>query len=252
MRISIIGAGNVAWHLAKALRLAGETIVTVYNRSEDNGIELAKAVNASYINELSQIGQDIDLVILSVRDDAIPEIVSQLKLSNTIVTHTSGSTGMEVLEGASNNIGVFYPFQTFTKAKEVNFKEIPFCIEGNSKETEQRLQNLAIKLSSNVQLVSSEQRKILHLAAIYTSNFANYLYTISESILTQHNLSFDLLKPLILETAQKVQAIAPKLAQTGPAKRNDLRIIEQHKKLLLFNPNYLEIYSLLTKGIQES
>jgi predicted short-subunit dehydrogenase-like oxidoreductase (DUF2520 family) len=156
---------------------------------------------------------------------------------------------MSELENMSANYGVFYPLQTFSKTEIIEFKDIPLCIEANNVENETLLLHLAQHLSGNVQKINSEQRKILHISAVYVSNFSSYLYLVADEILKENKLSFDLLKPLILRTAEKVQIQQPIDAITGPARRNDIVVMDEHKKILADKPDSLAIYQLLSGNI---
>lgn len=248
--ITFIGAGNVATHLAKAFFSKGFTISQIYSKSLTNATSLAQEINAEACNNLSEINDKNHIYIVCVNDDAITEVLNQLKFKNKLIVHTSGSVNMEVFEKANfSSFGIFYPLQTFSKSKTVNIKEVPFCIEANSKENETLLLDLAKVLSANVQLINSEQRKQLHLAAVFACNFSNHMYAIADKLLTQNNLDLNLLKPLITETANKIKDNPPKAMQTGPAKRKDTTIIENQLQLLADSKDYQDIYKLITENI---
>jgi predicted short-subunit dehydrogenase-like oxidoreductase (DUF2520 family) len=155
------------------------------------------------------------------------------------------------LSGSTNNYGVFYPLQTFSKSREISFSDIPICIEANQSSTLLKLQQLAGTLSSSVHPINSEERKTLHLAAVFANNFVNHLYSIGSEILQENNLSFDLLKPLIRETAAKIETLHPLEAQTGPARRNDQGVINAQLKLLQDQPEFQKIYSFVTESIYQ-
>ncbi|MBN1199659.1 MAG: DUF2520 domain-containing protein [Bacteroidales bacterium] len=247
--IVLIGAGNVSAHLAKALIFKGFTVVQVVNRSEKSGRKLAGLIKASYTGSLDQVHPGADMYILAVSDSALPEISSRLSLSQGIVVHTSGSVGMNVLQSTSPNIGVLYPLQTFRSGKKSPFQHIPFCVEGNSTEVEQKLVELAGMLSDNVHVINSEQRMILHLTAVFAGNFTNYLFTVAEDLLRQYDLPFELIKPLIKQTAANIRHTDLFKLQTGPALREDMPTIEKHLKLLENHKEYQEIYHLISKQI---
>ncbi|MCE9539162.1 MAG: DUF2520 domain-containing protein, partial [Bacteroidetes bacterium] len=198
-----------------------------------------------------KIDTTADIYIIAVNDDAIIEVTKLLRLKNKIVVHTSGSVEMNILKPISKNIGVFYPLQTFSKNKTVDFNVIPVCLEANNKDTFKVLQTLAKSISSNVQKINSEQRKTIHLAAVFACNFSNHLYTIASSILASANISFDVLSPLIEETARKVKNTPPIEAQTGPAVRNDIKTINNHLKMLSDNKEYRQLYKLISKNISD-
>ena len=249
MRITLIGSGNVATHLGAAFKNAGHYIVQVYSRNLQNASLLAYNIKAEPIDDLKLINTETDLIVISVKDDAIGDIAAGLAGYGKLIVHTSGATSIEAVKLFTDEAGVFYPLQTFSKDKEVNFNTVPLCIEGANDEIAQQLQTLAWTISQNVYKVDSEQRKILHLAAVFACNFPNYLYYAAGSLLKQHNLDFDLLRPLILETAEKVQEHLPQDVQTGPAVRNDGNTMEAHLQLLGQNVELQEVYKLLSQLI---
>ncbi len=247
--IAMIGAGNVSFHLTKAFFKAGKNIVQIFGRNTDNGNSLAESVSAEFITDLSNLTIDADLYIVSVPDNVLIEVLDKINIPNKLIVHTSGTSEIEILKNTSGNYGVFYPLQTFTKTKNVDFKNIPVCIEANNKTNLYLLSILAKSISDDVKEITSEQRIILHVAAVFACNFSNYLYTIADEILEEHNLSFDLIKPLIQETAEKIQTHKPSYAQTGPAKREDYQTIETHLKALSKFPEFKDIYEILSKKI---
>ena len=283
MKTIFIGAGNVAWHLAFLFSTTNSEkqdlqITHIWSRNRENAETLKqklteidnlnKNIEISHsVEQLDFSKTDADLAILSIADGAFESVLSKLILPPTcILAHTSGAQPMEMLQLASQNvlgekiekIGVFYPLQTFSKAKEVDFSAIPFCIEAsdkaNDKEIEEKLTNLAKQFSNKVFQVSSKDRSILHVAAVFACNFSNYLWTISEQILKEKNLPFDMLKPLLEETLQKALEINPSNAQTGPAVRNDKKVIEKHLEMLKkmnLDDNFTQIYKLMTESIQK-
>lgn len=249
MRITIIGSGNVATHLSAAFKNAGHRIVQVYSRDMQNAALLAYHVKAEAIDDLKNITADTDIFIIAVKDDAIAEIIPQLSGLNKLIAHTSGAVDMQLIQNFTEQAGVFYPLQTFSKTKELNFKEVPLCIEGATEDIINELEGLARSISNNVYRVSSAQRKVLHLAAVFACNFTNHLYTVSQQLLAQHNMSFDMLRPLIIETADKIKEHSPADVQTGPAIRNDEQTMQKHLQMLNNNPKLQEIYSLLSQDI---
>jgi predicted short-subunit dehydrogenase-like oxidoreductase (DUF2520 family) len=249
MRITIIGSGNVATHLAAAFKNAGHRIVQVYSRDMQNAALLAYHVKAEAIDNLSQIDAETDIFIIAVKDDAIGLVAEQLAPHQKLMVHTSGATDLYTLLAFSDNVGVFYPLQTFSKSKEVNFRTVPLCIEAADQGIAKQLKELAQTISNSVCDIDSPQRKTLHLAAVFACNFPNYLYNIAQQILIQHDLNFDLLRPLILETAEKVQNNLPVAVQTGPAVRNDETTMNNHLQLLQGNPDLQQLYTLLSQGI---
>ena len=249
MRITIIGSGNVATHLAAAFKNAGHAIVQVYSRDMQNASLLAYHVKAEAIDSLEQINPETDLFVIAVKDDAIEPIAAELAKYNKMIVHTSGATSLQILQKHAQNVGVFYPLQTFSKTRELNFNTVPLCIEGADDKIASTLNELAYTVSQNVYRVNSEQRKTLHLAAVFACNFPNYLYHMSQQLLAEKQLPFDLLRPLILETAEKVQEHLPADVQTGPAVRDDEKTMASHLEQLQENPDLQAIYKLLSQGI---
>ncbi|SMO65881.1 Rossmann-like and DUF2520 domain-containing protein [Solitalea koreensis] len=249
MRITIIGSGNVATVLAFALKRGGHEIVQVYSRTKANAIELAEQVDAKAVNEFADIHVNADLYIVSVKDDVIAKTANSFNVDGKIVVHTAGSIPMEVLKASSDNYGVFYPLQTFSKQRTQSFESIPICLEASDERTMKALKELANSISTNVTEVNSEQRKVLHLTAVFACNFVNHLYTLSEQLLKEHKLSFDYIRPLIIETAEKIKNINPLEAQTGPARRNDQQVMLSHLQMLENEPVLKSIYTLLSESI---
>ncbi|MCK5029746.1 MAG: DUF2520 domain-containing protein [Bacteroidales bacterium] len=247
--IVILGAGNVATHLSVALKKAGFSIKCVYSKTIQAAKTLAIKVESHYTNEINQIPVEADLYIIAVKDEIIEEIIKHIKLKYGIIVHTAGSISMNVFENRFENYGVFYPVQTFSKSREVDFSNIPICIEANNKELENKLVDLAKCLSNSVHLIDSEKRKMLHLAAVFACNFANHMYSVATEILNKSGISFDLLKPLITETAQKAIDSDPIKAQTGPAVRNDQNVIQKHLELIKDNPEFEKIYRFVSESI---
>ncbi|TWO31712.1 DUF2520 domain-containing protein [Seonamhaeicola sediminis] len=246
--VIILGSGNVANHLYKAFRKAENVSVQQwYNRN-------IKSIN-SYKNEveitddLSKL-KDADIYILAVSDDAVSNLSSKIPFKNKLVVHTSGSVNVHDLD-KKHKRGVFYPLQTFSKNADLNFLDIPICVETIDKKEYHTLKALATSISNTVKKVNSNQRQVLHLAAVYVNNFTNQLYRIGHEITESEGAEFDLLKPLILETAKKVQELSPYMAQTGPAKRNDKKTIKKHLKLLK-KEHHKDIYNLLTESIKKT
>ena len=223
--IILLGSGNVATHLGIALKNSNYTITQVYSKSLENAKVLANKLDAPFTNNLTKI-KSADLIIVSVNDDAILSVLS--KLRNAAIVHTSGSTGLNIFKEKFSNYGVFYPLQTFNKEVNINISEIPFCIEGNSMEFEKQLIEIAKTLSNNVVKMNSEQRKQLHIAAVFACNFSNHMYSIADNFLTQADIDFKILLPLIKKTIAKLESNKPKEVQTGPAKRKDTAIIQEH------------------------
>lgn len=249
LKIVIIGSGNVATHLAKALYASHNTILQVYSPTQANAEALACAINSKAICSLEEIHPEADLYLIAVKDEAISLIVEALpkKLSG-IVVHTSGATPIDVLN-RFQNYGVIYPPQSLNKSIATDLSVIPFGIEGNSSHTYERLFEIIAAIAPKAFPCETSQRLALHLSAVLVNNFSNALFQMADEILKHENLSFDLLKPIILETAQKVQHNSPKETQTGPASRGDYAIIDKHLQFLTQFPEESKIYQLLSDFI---
>ncbi|WP_276974294.1 Rossmann-like and DUF2520 domain-containing protein [Flavobacterium filum] len=243
--IVIIGSGNVAQHLITAFLQSNEVeLVQVFSRQKEKVSHLISL--DKIVSDYTEI-KSADVYLLAVSDNVIAEVSEKLPFENRLVVHTSGSMPMEILE-PKNHRGVFYPLQTFTKNKAVDFSVIPICLEAENENDFLTLKTVAQSISSRAESISSEQRKALHVAAVFVCNFVNHLYQMGQEICEEHHLSFELLQPLILETAQKITQLSPKEAQTGPAKRNDTTTINAHLHFLT-DANQKEMYQLLTKSI---
>lgn len=247
-KIGFIGSGNVATNLASAMFNAGFTITQVISKSIENAATLASAVHAAHSADLSEIDTDADLYIVSVSDTALPEICKTLRLPGKLVVHTSGYMSMNALEGITKRYGVFYPLQSFVKHRLIELSNVPVCLENNREEDIQLLRQFAEKLSQNVKYIDSQKRRQLHLAAVFACNFPNFMYVIAEEILAKHEISFDLLIPLIDETSSRISEKSPVSLQTGPARRNDIVVMQDHQSMLS-NSDYKEVYELLSKLI---
>jgi predicted short-subunit dehydrogenase-like oxidoreductase (DUF2520 family) len=244
--ITILGSGNIAQNLFEEFSSKKEvSLAQVVGRKNSNLTYFEGKVNiASYTDEL----QPADIYIMAISDDAISEVSSKLKLKGLLV-HTSGAIALSALKNQKRT-GVFYPLQTFTIDKHIDFSNIPICIEANSEKDVELLKRLGETLSKTVTAIDSSQRKALHLSAVFVNNFTNYMYTIGHDICAQNGLEFTLLHPLIMETAEKVMAMNPFDAQTGPAKREDQKTLHAHLNLMK-DKNHREIYTLLSNGIKE-
>lgn len=250
MKIVVIGSGNVATHFAMALKKTGNTIVQVYSRNMANAQVLANQVAASAINQFAHIVDDADLYILAIPDDALYEVVTQIAPKQGIVVHTSGSVPMDVLKPLSSKIGVVYSPQTFVKSLEMNYSELPICLEASSGEVLQTLKKLVIPASKNIYDISSEQRRKLHLAAVFVNNFVNALNATGQDLTRENGVPFDILFPIMASTAERAKQGDLWQLQTGPAARGDKQTIANHRKLLSSDPEKLQIYDLMTALIQ--
>lgn len=249
MDIFFIGSGNVATHLATGLKKAGHNIVGVCGRNTDNSQSLAQKVDAEAFAQLSQIPSNADIYLICVSDDNIASVAEQMPPVRGIVAHTSGSVSIDAVKRFRHH-GVFYPLQSFSKSSALELGNVPFCIEGDSSETESALTRLASTLSANVRTLTTEQRKQLHLAAVFASNFANCMYAEAEQIMQHSGLPFEMLEPLVMETACKAFRLGPAKAQTGPARRGDTNVMERQQQLLP-TENLKKMYSFVSKQIMD-
>lgn len=248
IRITIIGSGNVAQHLIKAFSASSLVeIVQAFSRKKEALSHLLDS--DKIVTEFSAL-KSANLYIISVSDNAIAEVSSQLPFENQLVVHTSGTTSIDVLD-SKNKKGVFYPLQTFSKSKEVDFSIIPICLETEDQIDYTILEDAAKSISNAVFSISSEQRKALHVAAVFVNNFTNHLYQIGQEICEEHQVPFEVLKPLIQETAEKIKILDPVDAQTGPAKRHDSVTTDAHLNFIT-NENQKNIYKILTQSIQHN
>jgi predicted short-subunit dehydrogenase-like oxidoreductase (DUF2520 family) len=256
MRINaaFIGAGNVATHLAPALENIGVVITHIYNRTPKEGVNLVKKLyQAELKSDLDFSSSDVDIIFITVADDALQEVISELSVhEDTIVVHTSGAQPIDILAYHFPIYGVFYPLQTFSKSKQVNFKDIPLLTEGSDKKTIALISSLGKRLTGNVKEVSSEERAYVHLAAVFACNFSNHMIRVAEELLRQHKLDIKILLPLISETMNKALNMGAEQAQTGPARRHDLKTLDKHVVMLQKNEDIAEIYKLISQHILNS
>ena len=243
MKIVLIGAGNLATHLGKALHAAGHDMVQVFSRTMQSAETLASLLDAEPLTDMAQVCDDADVYIFSVKDSALEQLVSRLcGGEKKVFLHTAGSMPMSVFQGKALHYGVLYPMQTFSKQRKVDFSIIPCFIEANDEFALKQIEGLAGQISHRVYQLSSEDRKYLHLSAVFACNFANHCYAASQELLQQHGIPFDVMLPLIDETAAKVHGMTPKEAQTGPAVRYDENVIGKQIQLLENQPYFQKIY----------
>jgi len=253
--IAFIGAGNLAWHLAPALENAGHKISFVCNRSRKNAHQLIdRLYHAEYKRNLNFSKDQLDLLIIAINDSYINQIVTNIILpEDCLLVHTSGSLPLEILEkSAAYQLGVLYPLQSFTKKVKIDFREVPIYLESNSESGLNKLINISKGLSKNVYQLSSSKRLALHLAAVYSTNFSNHLFSIAKRILTNHGIDYNHLKPLSHTMIHKIFTIGPEKGQTGPAIRHDLATMDSHMEMLSEDEELMEIYSILSKHIMKS
>ena len=242
LKVSVLGSGNLGTHMVNLLNDASEVeLVQWYSRSKIDHEEI------EVTNDIKML-KNAEIYILCVSDDSIGDLSNQLIFNNKLVVHTSGSTTYESIN-RKNRRGVFYPLQSFSKTRKLNYSEIPICIEAENDIDLNILIDLCNKIRCDFHKINFEQRKNLHLAAVITNNFTNYLFSLSKEILSDQNLNFDILKPLINETVDKIHKLDPSESQTGPARRNDQNIIDMHIKMLK-DPEHQNLYKLISQMIK--
>ncbi|MDR0971699.1 MAG: DUF2520 domain-containing protein [Bacteroidales bacterium] len=227
--ITIIGQGNVGWHFYNALLSLKRDVVFLSSRGN----------NEKFLKR--------DLIILAVKDNAIEESLQNMDNVEGILVHCSGTKPMEVLSKRAKNYGVIYPVYSLKKDNQLSFSLIPLCIEANSSESLRKIENLFTSLGNKIYFLSSQKRKHLHISAIFANNFTNYLYGIAKKQLEKEDIPFEILTPIIDQTIENIEKNNPFDIQTGPAKRKDYQIMEEHKKLL--DENERRIYEIISKGI---
>ncbi|WP_288244662.1 DUF2520 domain-containing protein [uncultured Chryseobacterium sp.] len=245
MQIVIIGSGNVAYHLAKAFVLNNIPLAQIFGRNEE---ELRKISGELNIHFSTEHLQEADLYIICVSDRSVEDVSKMIVRKDCLVAHTSGSLPKEILAGDYRKAS-FYPLQTFSKSKALDYSKIPFFVEAENENDLQTLFTIASKISENVMESTHEKRKYIHLTAVFACNFVNHLFARAKEISDLQEIPFDYFLPLIDETVQKIHEIDPKSAQTGPAVRNDRRILELHQQLL--QEESLEIYKTMNHSIKK-
>lgn len=251
MKIALIGAGRVATHLGKALREAGHKVVQVYSRTLTSAEPLAAELGAEAITDLSRLTCEAEVYLFSVKDSVLQQLIREAApgREDAVFLHTAGSMSLTTFEGIVRHYGVFYPMQTFSKEQEVCFREIPCFLEANDDKATTILETLAASISDRRYHLSSADRRYLHLAAVWACNFVNHCYDIASEVLESHGIPFDVMLPLIDETARKVHHLTPRQAQTGPAVRYDENVIGAQKQLLAADPLLQELYERLSLSI---
>lgn len=251
MKIVVVGSGKVATHFARAFHASGNDIVQVYSRDIAHAQVLASQLDAQAIDRFADLADDAHLYLLAIPDDALYEVVTQISPKRGIVVHTSGSVPMDVLKPLSAKIGVVYSPQTFVKSLVMNYSELPFCLEASDGEVLERLKDLVLPVSEKIYEINSDQRRKLHLAAVFVNNFGNALNAMAQDITTQNDIPFEILHPIIAGTAQKATLGDLWKLQTGPAVRGDEKTIANHRKMLSADADLYEVYTLITSLIEK-
>jgi len=248
--VVLIGSGKLATQLGNHLVKKGVNIRQVYSRTLENAERLAEKLNAYATDKFADIQTNADFYIVAVADAVLLSVIEQMPKVKGVVVHTAGSMSMDLLI-RFNKYGIFYPFQTFSKEREVNFQEIPILLEANEEGVEYEIKELAQKISGTVMSCDSNQRQKIHLAAVFACNFSNHMYAIANNILKDSGVSFDVMKPLIKETALKTDLLSPEKAQTGPAVRGDKNVIDKHLDMLNGDDELVVLYSKMSRRIAE-
>jgi predicted short-subunit dehydrogenase-like oxidoreductase (DUF2520 family) len=247
--ISFAGAGRVADALCKELFHAGFRIDLVTSETEGNGKSLADSCKSKWSSEL-QFPDSTKIIIVAVPDHRLKNVLSAIKCApGTLVAHTAGSLGLDIFPEEFKHKGVFYPFQTFSKNRKINFVDLPFLLESSDDESSEILKTLAESIGGEVHFIDYEQRKLLHLAGVFVCNFTNHMLTEGKDITLKAGFPFEILVPLINETISKAIENGPENSQTGPAVRHDQNTIEKHLELLSFSGKLQRIYSEMTHSI---
>lgn len=251
MRIVMIGAGRLAWHLAPALKEAGHDVLQVWSRTNESASSLATRLGAEAVTSIEDVSRDGDVYVCAVKDSVLAALLPTLckGREDAVFLHTAGSVPLSVFEGYATHYGVLYPMQTFSKERELVFREIPCFIEAVDSESEAVVSSLAHSICRNVTWLSSADRRHLHLSAVFACNFVNHCYDLASELLEPHGISFETLLPLIDETARKVHEVRPREAQTGPALRYDEEVIRAQSSML--HGRMKEVYEVMSKSIHE-
>ena len=251
MRIAFIGAGRLATNLGLTLLGAGHEIVSVYSRTMQSAEALAERIGGKPVDRAENLPMEADAYIIAVKDSALAEVIPAVTKGreHQVFMHTAGSMPMSMFQGMARHYGVFYPMQSFSKERPVDFAEIPTFIEANDEKAMQVIRRLAESITERIYPLSSDDRQYLHLAAVFACNFVNHCYAMSAEILEQHGMSFDVMLPLIDETARKVHQLHPQEAQTGPAVRYDENVIRHQIQLLREHPFMKDLYERMSLNI---
>lgn len=247
--VTLIGAGNIAWHLGHALFEKGIRIDKIINRNPESGSKLATELGTLYTAEFIATNEASDFTILAISDSCLKDIINEIDPSQTILVHTSGSVSIDAFQGKAEKYGVFYPVQTFTKYHKIDFTNIPVCIEASDPETLGNLSGLAAMISNRVHVTDSEMRRTIHLAGVMVNNFTNHIIARAYDLLNENGIDREIMDSLIEETFYKLKSIEPKDAQTGPARRKNMQIIEEHLKLIAHDPVLKNLYQSISESI---
>lgn len=247
-KIVLLGTGNVATQLGKAIRGSGMQLLQIYGRSPQKAQQLAELLGCDCSSSWDDLAAGADLYVLAISDDGIEKAAQAFPFKDAFLVHTSGSTPMQALESC-NRSGVLYPLQTLSKNLDVDFQQVPLCLEAARDHDFQMLEDFARRLSQHVYRTGSDQRRVLHAAAVFACNFTNHMYTLAEDLMNHHRLPFEMLRPLIGETARKAMLESPSRVQTGPAIRQDQNTLKAHNSLLMPLEDHRKLYNFISKSI---
>ncbi|MBN1596913.1 MAG: DUF2520 domain-containing protein [Bacteroidales bacterium] len=248
-KITLVGTGNIAWHLGHAFVKNGIKINSVIGRSKSSARELGRQINSTYSTEFGPVDDNTEIIILCISDSAVGQVTGLFRESTGYLFHTAGSVGTEVFIPRKERCGVIYPFQTLTKNIPTDLRNVPFCIEASDSDTKNILNALAGIISDNIHFLSSEERKKLHLAGVIANNFSNHLFALAFDYLNKNKIDTRLILPLITETVRKIENNTPKDSQTGPSRRNNKDIIKEHLAMLESEPSLKKLYSIISESI---
>ena len=250
-KIAIIGTGNLATHLARNVEKAGFRVSEVYGRNKSKAHAIANQLyDSNAVNDLDFSISKATLFFLCVSDSAIEEVANEMIVpTNGILIHCSGATSIQAIAKKDVEYGVFYPIQTFSQKRKISFEGLNICIEASNVATEDILETLAKKMGAIPCFMSSEQRMVLHLSAVFACNFSNYFFRIAQELLKKEGLPFGLLQQLAQETINKSFELGPDKSQTGPAVREDYFTIAEHEALLTDQPEWKELYLQISEDI---
>ena len=248
--ISLIGAGNVATHLALALHSIGRPIRQVLTRDFDHAVLLASRIGAQPINRIDLLDNQSDVYLLAVSDDALYDLALDMRFPDALVLHTSGSTPASVLKAVSRRYGVVWSPQTFVRDIAMDYSRLPLCIEGSTPIVESEIEELFSPVSTHIHHLDYEQRRWAHLAAVFVNNFGNAINATAQELLEQHGIDFSILRPLAEGTVRKMDYGPLWPQQTGPARRHDQKTLDIQRRLLADNPQLLQLYEMMTEIIQ--
>lgn len=251
MKVVLIGSGNTATALGKKIKDAGHTILQVYSRRLINATELADQLGCAATDRWNEIMTHAELYLVALSDKALTDLSNHWQTKKGIVVHTAGGVSKDVLKNVARNYGVLYPLQSLRKEKK-EYDTIPLLVDASSEDDLALIKDFAEGISTLVREADETYRMHLHVAAVVVNNFTNHLYTLAEEYCNHSNVSFELLKPLIIETAERIQYFSPAMMQTGPASRGDNNTLVKHMDLLKDHTSLLTLYKQLTESIQAS